>query len=148
MSVCSSRLVCTASGDFFVMKGVVEEFLEKAGMHKIIRSTIRTQDSHSLHPGTTGKYPLRRRSDWIPGRSSSTGCWIITESVKRHMLPFWTCRRSWKKLPSTANTKVLPKFPAVTRDLSMVVPKTCTGRSDRRYDHPAWRQTSGELQAL
>lgn len=59
------------SGDFFVMKGVVEEFLEKAACIRF-RSTIRTQDS-IFTSGQTGKHPLRRRSDWIPGRSSSTG---------------------------------------------------------------------------
>ena len=53
------------SGDFFVMKGVVEEFLDSA-----VRSERRTAIFTS---GQTGKHPLRRRSDWIPGRSSSTG---------------------------------------------------------------------------
>ena len=50
MSVCSSRLVCTADGDFFVMKGVVEEFLEKAGMHKIPQYDPNAGQP-SLHPG-------------------------------------------------------------------------------------------------
>ena len=64
MSVCSSRWVCTASGDFFVMKGVVEEFLEKAGMHKIPQYDPNAGQP-SLHPGTSGKHHLRRRSDWL-----------------------------------------------------------------------------------
>ena len=38
------------SGDFFVMKGVVEEFLEKAGMHKIPQYDPNAGQP-SLHPG-------------------------------------------------------------------------------------------------
>ena len=87
------------SGDFFVMKGVVEEFLEKAGMHKIPQYDPNAGQP-SLHPGRQANILYDGE---VIGFLGEVHPQVLD---KRHMLPFWTCRRSWKKLPSTANTKV------------------------------------------
>ena len=43
-------LVCTEPGDFFDMKGVVEEFFEKSGMKKKVHYTPDSNKTY-LHPG-------------------------------------------------------------------------------------------------
>ncbi|OUP03130.1 phenylalanine--tRNA ligase subunit beta [Sellimonas sp.] len=108
-------------GDFFTMKGVVEEFLEKVGMRK-----KETYDPNAgkpfLHPGRQANiiydgtvigylgeiHPLVAETYGIGGRAY-VAVIDMPEIVSR----------------STFDRKYegIAKFPAVTRDISMVVPK-------------------------
>ena len=58
------------NGDFFTMKGVVEEFLEKVGMKKKPHYNPEAGKSF-LHPGRQALIFLQQHSDWIYGRGSS-----------------------------------------------------------------------------
>ena len=40
------------------------------------------------------------------------------------------------------------KFPAVTRDISLVMKKDCTGRTGRRSDPRQWWKTAGRLPSV
>ena len=108
-------------GDFFTMKGVVEEFLEKVGMRK-----KETYDPNAgkpfLHPGRQANiiydgtvigylgeiHPLVAETYGLGGRAY-VAVIDMPEIVSR----------------STFDRKYegIAKFPAVTRDISMVVPK-------------------------
>lgn len=108
-------------GDFFIMKGVVEEFLEKVGMRK-----KETYDPNAgkpfLHPGRQANiiydgtvigylgeiHPLVAETYGIGGRAY-VAVIDMPEIVSRA-----TFDRKYEGIA---------KFPAVTRDISMVVPK-------------------------
>ncbi|MBY0758348.1 phenylalanine--tRNA ligase subunit beta [Sellimonas caecigallum] len=108
-------------GDFFTMKGVVEEFLEKVGMRK-----KETYDPNAgkpfLHPGRQANiiydgtvigylgeiHPLVAETYGIGGRAY-VAVIDMPEIVSRA-----TFDRKYEGIA---------KFPAVTRDISMVVPK-------------------------
>lgn len=108
-------------GDFFTMKGVVEEFFDKVGMHKKPHYDPKA-DHPYLHPG--------RKADIV-----YEGCVVgflgeihpeVADNYKLgdrtyvavidmpSIMDFTTFDRKYTGLA---------KFPAVTRDISMVVPK-------------------------
>lgn len=59
-------------GDFFTMKGVVEEFFDRVGMNK--KPHYDPNGDHPYPaPRQKGRYRLRGRDGGIPGRASS-GC--------------------------------------------------------------------------
>ena len=109
-------------GDFFTMKGVVEEFLEKIGMsarpeydpeagktflHPGRQAEILYKDTvigylGEVHPDVADTYGLGERT-------------YIAVLDLPEILPFASFDRKYEGLA---------KFPAVTRDISMVMPKT------------------------
>ena len=109
-------------GDFFTMKGVVEEFLEKIGMsarpeydpeagktflHPGRQAEILYKDTVSgylgeVHPDVADTYGLGERT-------------YIAVLDLPEILPFASFDRKYEGIA---------KFPAVTRDISMVMPKT------------------------
>ncbi|MEY8352337.1 phenylalanine--tRNA ligase subunit beta [Lachnospiraceae bacterium 54-53] len=108
-------------GDFFDMKGVVEEFFDKAGMHKKPHYDPKG-DKTFLHPG--------RQADIVYG-GVTIGCLgevhpAVADNYKigerayvavidmPSMIPFTSFDRKYTGIA---------KYPAVTRDISMVVPK-------------------------
>ena len=108
-------------GDFFVMKGVVEEFFEKAGLQKTavydpksgkpFLHPGRQADIHyngklvgylgEIHPAVADNYGIGERA-------------YVAVLDMPEIVAFATFERKFKGIA---------KFPAVTRDLSMVVPK-------------------------
>ncbi len=108
-------------GDFFAMKGVVEEFFDRVGMteklhyepncghpylHPGRKADIIYQDTvigylGELHPQTADNYKIGER------------VYVAVIDLPA-MVPFTTFDRKYSGIA---------KFPAVTRDLSMVVPK-------------------------
>lgn len=109
-------------GDFFTMKGVVEEFLEKIGMsarpeydpeagktflHQGRQAEILYKDTvigylGEVHPDVADTYGLGERT-------------YIAVLDLPEILPFASFDRKYEGIA---------KFPAVTRDISMVMPKT------------------------
>ena len=109
-------------GDFFTMKGVVEEFLEKIGMsarpeydpeagktflHPGRQAEILYKDTvigylGEVHPDVADTYGLGERT-------------YIAVLDLPEILPFASFDRKYEGIA---------KFPAVTRDISMVMPKT------------------------
>ena len=109
-------------GDFFSMKGVVEEFFEKIGMHK-----KETYDPHAgkpfLHPGRQANIIYDGKvvgylGEVHPDVADTYG---IGDKAYVAVIDILTVLEF-----ASFNHKYtgIAKYPAVTRDLSMVVPKT------------------------
>ena len=108
-------------GDFFDMKGVVEEFLGKVGLHELTEYDGTPEEPY-LHPGRQAKivyknkvigilgevHPLVRASYGIGDRT------YLAVLDMEAILPECTFSRKYTGIA---------RYPAVTRDLSMVVPK-------------------------
>lgn len=109
-------------GDFFTMKGVVEEFLEHVGMFGKI-----TYDPNSgkkfLHPGRQANVVYGGKVLGYLGEVHPEVCDNYDIGTKAYVavleipeiLPFTTFDRKYEGIA---------KFPAVLRDISMLVPKT------------------------
>ena len=109
------------AGDFFVMKGVVEEFLDKIGMHK--------KEEYNPNAGKTFLHPGRQAEilydntvigylgEVHPAVAASYGigdrAYVAVLDIPA-ILEFATFDRKYEGIA---------KFPAVSRDISMVVPK-------------------------
>ena len=109
-------------GDFFTMKGVVEEFLESIGMKKKISYDPKAEKTF-LHPG---RQALIRYEDKVIGYLGEIHPEVADNydiDVKVYVavldmpeiLPFASFDRKYEGIA---------KYPAVTRDISMVVPKS------------------------
>lgn len=108
-------------GDFFTMKGVVEEFFEKVGMHK--KPHYAPQGNHPyLHPGrkadivyegTVVGFLGELHPDVADNYKIGDRAYIAVIDMPS-IMDFTTFDRKYTGIA---------KFPAVTRDISMVVPK-------------------------
>ena len=126
------------NGDFYTMKGVIEEFLSQVGLHGEIGYD--RSDKTFLHPGRqawvkySGKtlgyfgevHPLVLRNYEIGQRA------YIAVIDMPEVMPFATFERHYSGIA---------KFPAVTRDLSMLVPKDCDAASVEKM----LRQRGGKI---
>ncbi len=106
-------------GDFYSMKGVIEEFLGQVGMHDLVE--YKRSDKTFLHPGRQayvtydGKtigylgevHPMVLRNYGIGQRA------YLAVIDMPEVVPFATFERRYTGIA---------KFPAVTRDISMLVP--------------------------
>ncbi|HIX14771.1 MAG TPA: phenylalanine--tRNA ligase subunit beta [Candidatus Hungatella pullicola] len=108
-------------GDFFDMKGVVEEFFDKVGMHKKLRYNPEAGKPF-LHPGrqaeisyeeTVVGYLGEVHPDVADNYKLGEKTYVAVIDMPA-MIPFTTFDRKYTGIA---------KYPAVTRDLSMVVPK-------------------------
>ena len=108
-------------GDFYVMKGVVEEFFEKAGLHGTLTYDPKAGKPY-LHPGRQaniiydGKV-LGYLGELHPQAADNYGIGERTYVAVLDMPAVVEYASFDRKFEGIA------KFPAVTRDLSMVVPK-------------------------
>ena len=108
-------------GDFFTMKGVVEEFLDKIGMHE--------KEKYDPDAGKTYLHPGRQANIIYDGKVVGYLGEIHPEVADVHgigerayvavidmpeILPYATFDRKYTGIA---------KYPAVTRDISMVMPK-------------------------
>ena len=109
-------------GDFFTMKGVVEEFLEKIGMSA--RPEYDPEAGKTfLHPGRQAEILYKDTvigylGEVHPDVADTYGLGERTYSAVLDLpeiLPFASFDRKYEGIA---------KFPAVTRDISMVMPKT------------------------
>ena len=108
-------------GDFFTMKGVIEEFLQQAGMHKKPEYDPNA-DKPFLHPGRQASIRYNGRVIGYFGEVHPTAA--ANYSLKERVyvavidMPYIVEMSSFDRKYTG-----IARFPAVTRDLSMVCPK-------------------------
>ena len=111
-------------GDFFTMKGVIEELFDKLGMRKHI-DYVNENDKPFLHPGRQaniiydGKvvgYLGEVHPIVLDNYDISDRAYVAVLDMPE-IVPYATFDRKYTGIA---------KFPAVTRDLSMVMPKEVT----------------------
>ncbi len=108
-------------GDFFTLKGVVEEFFESVGMHKKAEYDPQAGKTF-LHPGrqaliiyegTVVGYLGEVHPQVLDNYDIGTKAYVAVIDMPA-MIPYTTFDRKYTGIA---------KFPAVSRDISMVVPK-------------------------
>lgn len=108
-------------GDFFTMKGVIEEFLQQVGMHKKPEYDPNA-DKPFLHPGRQASIRYNGRVIGYFGEVHPTAA--ANYSLKERVyvavidMPYIVEMSSFDRKYTG-----IARFPAVTRDLSMVCPK-------------------------
>ncbi|MBR5248690.1 MAG: phenylalanine--tRNA ligase subunit beta [Lachnospiraceae bacterium] len=109
-------------GDFFTLKGVVEEFFESVGMHKKVDYDPQAGKTF-LHPGrqalivyegTVVGYLGEVHPEVLDNYDIGTRAYVAVIDMPA-MIPYTTFDRKYTGIA---------KFPAVSRDISMVVPKS------------------------
>ena len=108
-------------GDFFTMKGVVEEFLERAGMHDIVDYDPNAGKSF-LHPGRQANIIYQGKVIGYMGEVHPEVCENYDMKTRAYIavldMPFITEMATFDR-----HFKGIAKHPAVNRDISMVVKK-------------------------
>lgn len=108
-------------GDFFTMKGVVEEFLEQVGMKDRVHYDADAGKSF-LHPGRQASIVYDGNVIGYLGEVHPTVCENYDMKTRAYIavidMPYVYEMSSFDK-----KYEGIAKFPAVTRDISMVVPK-------------------------
>lgn len=108
-------------GDFYTMKGVVEEFFDSIGMNKKITYSPESGKSF-LHPGRQADIIYDKKIVGYLGEVHPEVCDNYNIGTKVYVavldmpeiVPFATFERKYEGIA---------KYPAVSRDISMVVPK-------------------------
>ena len=108
-------------GDFFTMKGVVEEFLERAGMHDIVDYDPNAGKSF-LHPGRQANIIYQGKVIGYMGEVHPEVCENYDMKTRAYIavldMPVITEMATFDR-----HFKGIAKHPAVNRDISMVVKK-------------------------
>ena len=108
-------------GDFFTMKGVVEEFLERAGMHDIVDYDPNA-GKNFLHPGRQANIIYQGKVIGYMGEVHPEVCENYDLKTRAYIavldMPFITEMATFDR-----HFKGIAKHPAVNRDISMVVKK-------------------------
>lgn len=108
-------------GDFFTMKGVVEEFLERAGMHDIVDYDPNA-GKNFLHPGRQANIIYQGKVIGYMGEVHPEVCENYDMKARAYIavldMPFITEMATFDR-----HFKGIAKHPAVNRDISMVVKK-------------------------
>ena len=108
-------------GDFFTMKGVVEEFLERAGMHEIVDYDPNA-GKNFLHPGRQANIIYQGKVIGYMGEVHPEVCENYDMKTRAYIavldMPFITEMATFDR-----HFKGIAKHPAVNRDISMVVKK-------------------------
>jgi phenylalanyl-tRNA synthetase beta chain len=106
------------AGDYLELKGVIENVLDALGIDN--GSFIRESENPSFHPGKTAALKLRNKISGVLGEihpdvsenyGIDTRCFVAELNLDMLM----ECAKIDKK------HKALPKFPAVTRDIAILV---------------------------
>lgn len=108
-------------GDFFTMKGVVEEFLERAGMHDIVDYDPNASKNF-LHPGRQANIIYQGKVIGYMGEVHPEVCENYDMKTRAYIavldMPVITEMATFDR-----HFKGIAKHPAVNRDISMVVKK-------------------------
>ena len=108
-------------GDFFTMKGVVEEFLGQVGIDKDISYDAKAGKTF-LHPGRQANVVYNDTVIGYLGEVHPTGCENYNVKTRADVavidMPYIYEMANFDK-----KYEGIAKFPAVSRDISMVVPK-------------------------
>ena len=108
-------------GDFFDMKGVVEEFLEKLGLDSKITYSPDC-DRPYLHPGRKADIIYKNAKIGYLGEVHPLVC-ANYEIGKRAHVAVIDLPAILDNVNFNRKYEGVPKYPAVTRDISMMVPK-------------------------
>ena len=115
-------LGCYGAGDFFTMKGVVEEFLDRVGMHDIVTYDPKAGKNY-LHPGRQALISYQGRVIGYMGELHPDVADTYDIGTRVYLAVI--------DLPAILDTatfdrhfKGMTKHPAVTRDISMVAKKS------------------------
>ena len=109
-------------GDFYTMKGVIEEFLESIGMDEKKEYDPKAGKKSFLHPGRQANILYRGKvigflgevhPEVLDNYDIGTKAYVAVLDMPE-IIPFATFDRKYEGIA---------KYPAVTRDISMVVPK-------------------------
>ena len=109
------------AGDFFDMKGVVEEFFEKSGMKKKVHYTPDSNKTY-LHPGRQANISYEGKVVGYLGEVHP----IVADNYgigERTYVAVIDIQDILEFCGFNHKFSGIAKYPAVTRDLSMVVPK-------------------------
>ena len=109
------------AGDFFDMKGVVEEFFEKSGMKKKVHYTPDSNKTY-LHPGRQANISYEGKVVGYLGEVHP----IVADNYgigERTYIAVIDIQNILEFCGFNHKFTGIAKYPAVTRDLSMVVPK-------------------------
>lgn len=106
------------NADYFDLKGVVENLIDALGVNKV--SFQRLSTNVSYHPGKTAELVIGKDSIGVVGEIHPD----VTENYGVEV-PCYVAELNLDKLYEASNTvktyKPLPKFPAVTRDIALLV---------------------------
>jgi len=106
--------------DFFDAKGIIEELLEKLA---ITRYTVEAGEHFAMHPGKTAVFKKGRDIIFQVGElhPSAAAAFGITKPVYIFSADIETLIKYQAK---AVKSKSLPKYPAVSRDLAVIVDST------------------------
>ena len=108
-------------GDFFTMNGVVEEFLDRAGMHDVVDYDPNA-GKNFLHPGRQANIIYQGKVIGYMGEVHPEVCENYDMKTRAYIavldMPFITEMATFDR-----HFKGIAKHPAVNRDISMVVKK-------------------------
>ena len=109
-------------GDFFTMKGVIEEFLEKVGLVDKIGYNPETEKPF-LHPGRKADIIYKGKVIGYLGEVHPLVCKNYEIGEKAY-IGVVDMPAIMDYVNYTRRYEGIPKFPAVTRDISMMIPKS------------------------
>ncbi len=106
------------NGDFYTLKGVIENLFAEVGIEKV--KFVQKNDNPTFHPGQYAELMLGDRLIGTVGRihPSVVKAFKISAEVYAAELDFNTIMEFAK---ADKHYKALPKFPATTRDIAVVV---------------------------
>lgn len=109
------------NGDFYTLKGAVENIFAQLGVKKV--KFVAVCDNATFHPGRCAEIFCGDRKIGIMGQAhpAVAGNYKIGGEVYLAELDFMTM---FECADSKKTYKALPKFPATTRDIAMVVEET------------------------
>lgn len=104
--------------DYLNLKGIVEELLQELGIEKI--SFKRESENPSFHPGKTAALYVQKEYVGVIGEVHPDACenYEVDEKAYIAELNIDILLKNWKEDKSYTP---LPKFPAVTRDIAILV---------------------------
>ena len=108
-------------GDFFTLKGVVEEFLEKAGM-KLLKTYAPDSGKPYLHPGRQANIIYDGEVIGYLGEVHPEVCDNYNLGVKTYVAVL-DMPKVVEKATFNRKYEGIAKYPSVTRDISMVMKK-------------------------
>ena len=108
-------------GDFYTMKGVIEEFFEKIGLTKKVTYKPDTNRPY-LHPGRKAEIMYRNTSLGYLGEIHPQVAANYNIGTKAYVAVI-DMPAVMEFVSFTRKYEGIPKYPAVTRDISMIMPK-------------------------
>ena len=112
-----------AAGDFFDLKGVLEALLQRLGIEGTAFGTPAPDDCHYTRPGHTAVVRVGQRPCGLLGQvhPDTAGAFDIKQPVFVFEL---SLERLAEAIPDGRTCRPIPRFPAIARDVTLIVPRT------------------------